>query len=323
MKRAATSLVTVLMAALLTLTACSAKPTSESPADPPTTAASLPTVDRAGNPITLPPEITRVISLAPSITQVLDALGLKDRLVGIDTQTPRYVPGLDSLPQFDMMQPDLEAMLALQPDLVLVSGISLYASDDPFKPLKDVGIPVAVIPTSNSIEDVMKDIQFIAGCFGKQAEGEAIVAQMRAEIDRIAAIGATITEKKRVMFEIAPLPTIYSFGSGVFLHEMLELIGAENVFADHQGWMAVTEESAIAANPDVILTNVNDIDDPVQEILSRSGWENVTAVKNRAVYYIDTAASSLPNHHIVDALKQMARAVYPDQYAAIGNPLAP
>lgn len=64
------------------------------------------------------------------------------------------------------------------------------------------------------------------------------------------------------------------------------------------------------------------IDDPVGEIKGRSGWEAVTAVKDGAVYAIDNGASSLPNHHIVDALKQMAKAVYPEQYAGIADPFA-
>ena len=125
-------------------------------------------------------------------------------------------------------------------------------------------------------------------------------------------------EKKTVLFEISPVPYLYSFGTGVYLNEMIELIGAQNVLADQEGWLSVTEESAVAANPDVILTSDNfSNEDPVAEILGRAGWENVTAVKDGAVAYIDNAASSLPNHHIVDALKEMAKAVYPEEYAGL------
>ena len=121
---------------------------------------------------------------------------------------------------------------------------------------------------------------------------------------------------KTVLFEIAPSPSIYSFGKGTFLHEMLEVIGAENVLADQESWVAVSEESAIAANPDVILTNVNYTADPVGEAKAAEGWSEVNAVKNDQIFQIDNAASSLPNHHVVDALIQMAVAVYPEEYAA-------
>ena len=100
---------------------------------------------------------------------------------------------------------------------------------------------------------------------------------------------------------------------------MITLIGAENVLGDQIGWLAVIEESAVAANPDVILTNVNYIDDPVGEIMARPGWENVTAVANGDVYYIDNGKSSLPNHLIVNALIEMAVAVYPEEYAAFAK----
>ena len=132
------------------------------------------------------------------------------------------------------------------------------------------------------------------------------------------AIGETIGEKKTVLFEISPVPYLYSFGTGVYLNEMIELIGAENVLADQEGWISVTEESAVAANPDVILTSDKfSNEDPVAEILGREGWQNVTAVAEGQAYYIDNAASSLPNHHIVDALIEMAKAVYPDEYASL------
>lgn len=276
--------------------------------------AEIPTEDRAGNPIAVPTEITKIVSLAPSTSQVLETLGLLDALVAVDTQTPMYVEGVAELPQFDMMSPDIEQIAALEPDIVFASGIS-YLDNDPFAALTEMGVCVVDIPSSASIADVEEDIRFIAACLGKETEGQAIVDEMQSAIDAVAAIGATIEEKKTVLFEITALPYIYSFGAGTFLDEMITLIGAENVFGDQVGWLAVNEEDAVAANPDVVLTNVNYIEDSVGEILSRTGWESVTAVANEDVHYIDNGASSLPNQHIVDALIEMALAVYPDAYA--------
>ena len=91
--------------------------------------------------------------------------------------------------------------------------------------------------------------------------------------------------------------------------------GSAIVSADESVSIMINEEDAVAANPDVILTNVNYIEDSVGEILSRAGWEAVTAVANEDVHYIDNGASSLPNQHIVDALIEMAVAVYPEAYA--------
>lgn len=276
-----------------------------------------PETDRAGNPITLPQEINRVISFAPSMTQVIDELGLIDKLVAVDTQSPKYVEGVDSLPQFNMMTPDIEALAALEPDVMFVSGMSFAGGDNPFEQLIDLGICVVTIPSSTSIEEVKLDNQFIADVMDASKKGQEINRIMQERIDEIAAIGEGIEDKKTVMFEIAALPNIYSFGQKTFLHEMIELIGANNAFVDQESWISVSEEAAVAKNPDVILTNVNYIEDSVGEILTREGWENVTAIQEKNVYYIDNGKSSLSNHHIVDALVQMAKAVYPEYYATI------
>lgn len=105
---------------------------------------------------------------------------------------------------------------------------------------------------------------------------------------------------------------MYSLGSNTFIHEMLELIGAKNILAKQKNWVAVSDETVISANPDVILTSVNYIPDPVAEIMQRPGWHVISAVKNKRVFRIDNNSSSRPNHNIVKALKQIAAAVYPE-----------
>lgn len=282
-------------------------------------ALALPTVDREGNPLALTKAPKRVISLAPATTQVIELLGLMDAVIAVDTYTPVYVDGCENLPQFDMMAPDCEAMAALTPDLVFVTGMSYVEGGDPFAVLRELGVQVAVIPSSESLSGIADDIRFIADAMGQTDAGNAIADDMLMHIEEVRALSSTITEKKRVMFEVGALPYLYSFGSGTFLNEMIEVIGAQNVFADQEGWLSITEESAVAANPDVILTSVNYMDDPVGEIMSRAGWGEVTAIKNGDVYYIDNAQTSLPNQNVVDALITMAQLVYPEVWTSNEN----
>ena len=300
--------------------ASSATPQSASQAaDASSGASAKPTQDRSGAPITLPETIDSIAVMAPSIAETVVDLGLGDKIVAIDTQTEAYalagVP--EGLPAFDMQAPDTEALAALEPDVVFVSGISIIEGENLFQPLVDMGVCIASIPTSNSIADIEADITFLAACLGCEAQGEAIVDEMQAEIDAVAAIGAAVPEdeRKSVYFEISAAPYCYSFGEGVFLDEMLELIGADNVLAGQEGWLSVDEEAVVAADPDVILTSVNYIDDPVGEIMARAGWEGVAAVQNGEVYAIDNKTSSLPNENVVQALREMAQAVYPALYA--------
>lgn len=300
---------------VLSLAACKADEPSSSDAGTPTgQVQTLPDTDPSGAKITVPEKINSIAVLAPSIAEVVIALGYGENIVAYDNSSV----GLEGLPEnklvLDLSQPDIEQLAALKPDVLMVSNLSLYDQEAPYQQLIDMGVCVICVPTSDSIKDIQSDIAFIASVFGESAKGEAIIAEMQAEIDRIAAIGKTITEKKSVYFEISAAPYMYSCGSGVFLNELIELIGAKNILADQEGWLSVGEESVIAANPDVILTNVNYIENPTQEIMGRSGWDNLTAVKNGDVYYIDNMASSLPNQNVVKALSQMARAVYPEYY---------
>lgn len=274
----------------------------------------LPTVDPSGAEISVPEQIDSIVVLAPSITETVIALGYGDKIVGYDSQST----GIDGLPEdvpvFDLVSPDMEQMAALNPDVLLVSSLSLYDQESPYQQLIDMGVCVMCIPTSDSIADVQSDIAFLASALGDKEKGDALIAEMQKEIDDIKAVAETITEKKRVYFEIAAAPDMYSFGSGVYMNEMIELVGAENILADQEGWLGVTEEVIVEANPDVILTNVNYIENPTEEIMGRSGWDVLTAVKNQQIYYIDNAASSLPNQNIVKALRQMAEAIYPEYY---------
>lgn len=275
----------------------------------------LPTVDPSGAEINVPEQINSIVVLAPSLAEMVAALGQGDKIIGYDTNSIGLEGLPADLPALDTVNPDMEQLMALHPDVLMVSNLSLYDAENPYKQLVDNGVCVVCVPTSDSIADIQDDITFVAAILKEGDKGQKIIAEMQQEIDRIAAIGAGITEKKSVYFEISAAPYMYSFGTGVFLNEMIELIGAENILADQEGWLGVEEESVVQANPDVILTNVNYMDDPVQEIKDRSGWDVLTAVQNGAVYYIDNTASSLPDQNVIKALEQMAKAVYPEYYS--------
>ena len=301
---------------------CAAQPASGSASAPAPSssvsapAAGKPATDPSGAEVSIPDEIGSVVVLAPSIAETLVALGCGDLIVGYDTQSAGLAGLPEGAPTFDLMQPDMEQLAALKPDVLFVSNMTLYDQSNPYQQLMDLGVCVLCVPTAGSIAAIQEDVAFIAAAMGKSAEGDALLADMQAELDRIAAIGAAVTDKKSVYFEIGAAPSMYSFGDGVFLNEMIELIGAENILAGQEGWLAVEAETIVAADPDVILTNVNYIDDPVAEILGRSGWEGMSAVQGGQVFYIDNMASSLSNQNIVKALDQMAKAVYPELFSA-------
>jgi len=282
--------------------------------------ASLPsvdlTMDRAGVPVTLPAKVERIVSMAPSTTEVLIDLGVADKIIAADTNTKKDGLLKQDIPYFDMMKPDAEKLIALKPDVVFISGMSNAKGNTPFSPLIDAGICVVNIPSSSSIEAIYLDIAYIAAAVKQEGNGAKIIANMKKEIEAVRKKGASIAQdkKKTVYFEIGAAPYMYSLGTGTFINEMIEIIGAQNILADQKSWIAVSDEMVLAKDPDVILTNVSYIPNPIDEIMARSGWASLKAVKGKKVFGIDTNSSSRPNHNIIKALKEMAKAVYPEIY---------
>jgi iron complex transport system substrate-binding protein len=273
--------------------------------------------DRAGDTVTLPAELNRVISTAPPNTEILIGLGLEDKLIAID----KYSIDVKGLPAnltlIDFSYPDGEVILGLNPDIIIAAGHNQTVSgNDPFKLIREAGIPVVYIPTSDSIDGIYGDIRFIAGLFGVQERGELIVREMKERVDKIAKTGAAIKDKRSVYFELSPAPFMVSTGRGSYLNEMISLIGAYNIFADESKWVYPSGEVIVDRNPDVIFIMEKSNKNFTVEVQKRPGFEQITAVKNGDIYMINDNLASRPSQHIVIALEQMARAVYPEFYKA-------
>lgn len=270
--------------------------------------------DREGNEFTTPKKLERIISTAPSNTEVLVGLGLADKLVAVDKYSSDVEGISKDIPMIDFRNPDAETIIGLNPDIIIASGHNKEGDEDPFKVMKEAGITVVYLPSSYSIEGIYGDIEFLAELTGTKKEGKKLVDSMKADVDKIKKIGDTITDKKKVYFEISSGSKLSSFGYDTFLNEMIEIIGAENIFGSEKSWISPSEESVIAANPDVILTNQTFLEEPIKSIATRPGWEGVKAVKDNQIYLIDKNSSSRPSQNIIKALNEMAKAVYPDKY---------
>ncbi len=302
-----------------------AQPAEDKEAEPAEPAkAEKPSKDRSGNDIVVPEEIGTIVSMAPSVTRVLIDMGLADKIVAADTNSQAsYGTELkDDVLYMNMMTPDQEQLVALKPDIVFTSGMSSKDGTDVFAAVRTANICVAEIPSSSSIEAIKEDLRFIGACVDKNEEAEGFVADMEKAINGISEIAKTIPEeeKKTVLFELftpsADYPTIYSAGPGTYINEMLEIVGAKNIAGDSDSqWPALEEEFCVGADPQVILTADMYTPDVINVLLGMSGWENVTAIKDRAVYQLDSDQVNQPNHHIIYALIDMAEAIYPEYFA--------
>ncbi|MCR6514082.1 MAG: ABC transporter substrate-binding protein [Clostridium chrysemydis] len=273
--------------------------------------------DMEGTEFKVPKKIERIVSTAPSNTEILVGLGLGDKIVGVDKYSAD-IKGLKSdVTKIDFRNPDAEAIIALKPDVIIASGHNREGKEDPFKALKDAGIPVVYLPTAESINGIYDDINFLGKLTGTEEKGTEMVSNLKGEVDKIKAIGEKIKDKKTVYFEIGSGEKLYSFGSDTFLNELLTTIGAENIFKDQKGWISPSEESVIKKNPDVILTNEDYIKDATKQIEKRPGFNTINAVKNKEVFLVDKNATSRPSQNVISALKQIAKDIYPKEYANI------
>jgi len=272
-------------------------------------------LDRSGRTVTINGPIDRIISAAPSNTEIIVDLGLGDKLVAID----RYSADVEGLPQglikIDFSYPDAEAILALEPDIIIAHGHNVTVSgDDPYRLLSEMGIPVAYISMSKNINGIYEDIAFVADLLSVRERGEVLIRSMKTQVDDLTQKTAQAKIKPSVYFELTPAPQIFTFGKDSYINDMISAIGGINIFANDIWVLTPSVEVIIERNPDVILTCVDFLEDPVGEIKSRDGFEHINAVINNKIFRIDATSMSRPSARILLALNQMARYVHPEIY---------
>ena len=287
-----------------------------------------PTQDRSGNAIVIPENVEKIVSMAPSVTEILVDLGYADKIVACDTYSgfSAFAASLTpDIPQFDMMAPDNEAIVALSPDIVFTTGMSYAGGDDVYSAVKSTGICVADIPSSASIEDIKEDMTFIADAVGAGDKAREITAQMDTFAADAKKIADGITEKKTVLYVMSvptpDYPDVYTCGKGTYMDEVFSMIGAENIAGDvDYQWPALSEEDIISKNPDVIIVGDTYTENAVDAILSIDAWKDVTAVKDKAVYAIDGDAFNQPNQYVMNSAYDISQFMYPDAYAGLAKP---
>ncbi|MFF2291218.1 ABC transporter substrate-binding protein [Peribacillus butanolivorans] len=252
-----------------------------------------------------------VVSLQPSNTEILFELGLGDKVVGV-TDFDNYPEEAKDIEHVsDSVNINAEKIISLKPDAIIAYTIG---DETTMKPLEDAGIPVFIIKSATNFDDVYGDIGQIAEVMGVAEKGEELVKDIQNQITSVEEKIETLDEKEQTYFEISPAPEIYTTGSETFQQEILETAGIENIFADQKGWVKVSDEEIVKRNPNAILTTATYADDAVDEIKSRKGWEDITAVKNDQVYLLDENIMSRPGPRIGEAVELAAKTVYPDLF---------
>ncbi len=280
-------------------------------------------VDSMGNVVTLTEAPERIVSLAPSNTEILFALGAGDSVVGVtdycnypyDFSAWVEAGNLTSIGSY--YGPSTEPIVALDPDLVLASSGSLDAAAS----LKNLGYNVLVIE-GYTVEEVLSDILLVGRSVYKNTEASAIVSDMRSRMDAVATQLMSSTTIPTVYHEVWNDP-LMSVGPNTFIDELITLAGGENIFNDATtSWPIISSEAVISKNPDVMFfpdmyMGQGNFYDTIESVGSRPGWNSITAVENDALYEIDADVISRSGPRLVDALEQIAKMVHPEIFGEL------
>lgn len=317
---------------ILLLAACGASPPAESTASTaaaaPTasTAAAAPTesafpltvTDDAGRDVALDAAPQRIVSLAPSSTEIVCALGACDRLVGV-TDFDDYPPEVGEIDDVVIQaQVDLERVVAAEPDLVLAAGNEITPSAV-IEQLDQLGLVVMVL-YPESLDEIYADITLLGTVLEASAEADALVADMEERVE-VVVDAVEGTDAPRTLYEVYHGEgTTYTAGEGSFLASLIEIAGGAPITGDAQGLIAA--EDLVAADPELILVgtasydpSMADEDAALAAVAARAGWGDLTAVRDgRVVPYVDDIVTTRPGPRIVAGLEALARAIHPDRF---------
>lgn len=308
----------LLAALLLALTAC-AQPQPPAAAAPAATA--LPAgasagnnpvtiTDMAGREITLAEPATRVVALTAADCEILYALGAGDLLVGRGEYCD-YPAAVLEVPSVQSgYETNLEQILALEPQVLLMAMMA--QPEEHVAALEAAGVRV-VVSDAQDIPGVYTAIEMIGALLGRETEAAGMIDSMKAAFSEFGE-GAGGDGEKTVYFEVSPLEYgLWTAGADTFMNEIAELLGLRNAFADVSGWAEISEEQVLERNPDYIVTismYFGEGPTPVEEILGRAGWQNVTAVKNGAILHLENNELSRPSYRLVDGARALYQFVY-------------
>jgi len=286
-------------------------PEASEPAEVPE---SVSVVDDAGRTVEIVSNPQRLISLAPSNTEILFALGLGDRVVGV-TDFCDYPEEAKSIEKVGGMEHNLEKIVALDPDLIVAIGGS-PAQVEKATEMEKLGLTVLVLEPGD-IEGIMANIELVGKATGAEKEASELAAQMRKRFDDITARAEGAESRPKVFFELdATDPSKpYTPGPGSFIDALISLAGGSNVAAGAKmQWAQLSTEEIIAQDPEVIVLGDANYGVTVEMVKERPGWSVIAAVKNGAIYPIDDILISRPGPRIIDGLEALARIIHPELF---------
>lgn len=300
--------VLIAAALLVGMTAGCARSASTAQSEPEAVAVTI--TDMKGREVTLEKPAARIVALTPADCEILYAIGAGDMLVGRGEYCDYPAQVLEVPAVASGSETNIEQIIALKPDVLLMGDMD--QTDEQVARLEAAGIRV-VVSEAGDIAGVYTAIDMIGRLMGREDNASAVIASMKSTFD-------SLTEKstgdgtQTIYFEVSPLQWgLWTAGTDTFMDEIATMLGMKNCFDDVSGWAEISEEQVLERNPDFIVTITmyyGEGPTPEEEILSRAGWENVTAVKNNKILNLQNNELSRPAPRLAEGAQLLFDFLY-------------
>jgi iron complex transport system substrate-binding protein len=290
---------------------------TEIPSLAPTADTSITLTDDLGRTVTLAGPAQRIISLAPSNTEILFAIGAGEQVVGRD-ETSDYPEEANPLPTVGGWSGfSTESIVALHPDLVLAADTipaELVAT------LENLGLTVYRLPNPLTLEELYANLGTVGALTGHETDAAALVESLKARVAAVDAKIATVTEHPTVYYELDATDPTKPYIAGHagptnFVDPLITRAGGASIGAQLQSeWPQISLEQLVAANPQFVLLGDTAYGETPEKVAARTGWNMLTAVQTGRVYPIDYHLVSLPGPRLVDGLETLAKLLHPDLF---------
>jgi iron complex transport system substrate-binding protein len=281
---------------------------------PTSSSGAITVTDSAQRTVVIPQPPQRIISLAPSTTEIAFVLGLGERVAAVDNNSD-YPAEAKALPHFQTWPLSFEQLISLKPDLVLAGTMS---SPEEIKKMEELKLPVLVVGVNTaSFDTVFSDIALVGKATGTEARASQVTDAMGQKLKALKSKIANAKSRPRVYWELDATDPSKPFtpGPGSFIDDLITLAGGTNVAANTKStWAQVNSEQVVASNPQVIIMSDVAYGISVESLKMRGGWAAIQAVKDDHVFPIDDSLVSRPGPRIVDGLEAAARLIHPEVF---------
>lgn len=305
MKRFTTLLLLITLFGTL-LAACS--PTAAAP-----TAGPITLTDGLGRSVTLAAPAKRIVSLAPSNTEILYAVGAGSQVVGRDefTNFPEAAKALTSVGG-SMGNYNLEQIVSLKPDLVFAAEIN---TPEQVKAISDLGLTVYYLKNPTDIDGMYTNLEITGKLTGHESDAAALVTRLKARVAAVETKVASASVKPKVFYELdgSDAAKPWTAGPGTFIDTLITMAGGQNVGVEIQSaYGQLSQEALLVANPDIILLGDAAYGTTAEQVAARAGWSTIQAVKDGKVLPFNDDTVSRPGPRLVDALEELVKILHPE-----------